>query len=52
MIVNSIFRSRILIICVLAAFVLLITPVAEFAQGKAAAPAATGPWSASSMTRT
>jgi hypothetical protein len=42
MIVDSMFQSRILVICVLAAFVLLVTPVAQFAQGKAAAPAANG----------
>jgi hypothetical protein len=42
MIVNSVFRSRILVSGVLAAFVLLVTPVAQFAQGKAAAPAANG----------
>jgi hypothetical protein len=42
MIVNSVFRSRILVSCVLAAFVLLVTPVAQFAQVKAPAPAANG----------
>lgn len=35
MIVNSIFRSRILVGGVLAAFILLVMPVAQFAQGKA-----------------
>jgi hypothetical protein len=42
MIINSVFRSRTLVSCVLAAFVLLVTPVAEFAQAKAALPAAGG----------
>jgi len=38
----NVFRSRFLAVGVLAAFVLLVTPVAEFAQAKAAAPAAGG----------
>ena len=40
MFVNSIFRSRVLAMGVLAAFVLLVAPVREFAQSKA--PAAGG----------
>jgi hypothetical protein len=40
MLINKIFRSRLLVTGTLAAFVLLVTPVAPFAQGKA--PAAGG----------
>lgn len=40
MFVNSIFRSRVLAVGVLAAFALLVAPVSEFAQSKA--PAAGG----------
>lgn len=40
MVVNSVFRSRVLVVSVLAAFLLLVAPVREFAQGKA--PAANG----------
>ena len=40
MLVNSIFRSRVLVVGVLAAFALLVAPVREFAQSKA--PAAGG----------
>ena len=40
MLVNSIFRSRVLAVGVLAAFALLVAPVSEFAQSKA--PAAGG----------
>jgi hypothetical protein len=40
--VNGFFRSRVLAVGVLAAFVLLMTPVAEFAQAKASAPASSG----------
>jgi hypothetical protein len=41
MLINGLFRSRVLVIGVLAAFLLLVAPVREFAQGKAA-PAAGG----------
>jgi hypothetical protein len=39
MIINNVFRSRALVIGVLAAFVLLVMPAREFAQAKAPAPA-------------
>ena len=40
MLVATVFRSKALALCVAAAFVLLVTPVMEFAQTPAAAPAA------------
>jgi hypothetical protein len=42
MFVQNVFRSRILVVGLIAAVLLLMVPVAQFAQGKAAAPAANG----------
>jgi hypothetical protein len=42
MLINKLFQSRLLVSGVLAAFLLLVTPVAPFAQGKAPVPAAGG----------
>jgi hypothetical protein len=42
MLVNDVFRSRVLIVGVLAAFMLLVAPVREFAQAKAPAAASGG----------
>jgi len=42
MLKQDVFRSRFLAVGVLAAFALLVTPVAEFAQVKAALPASNG----------
>ena len=40
MLINNVFRSKVLVVGVLAAFVLLVAPVREFAQSKA--PVASG----------
>ena len=42
MLINKLFQSRLLVSGVLAAFLLLVSPVAPFAQGKAPVPAAGG----------
>jgi uncharacterized surface anchored protein len=42
MLTGNVFRSRLLVVGVVAAFVLLVTPVAEFAQAKAGAPVSNG----------
>ena len=39
MLINNVFRSKVLVVSVLAAFVILVAPVREFAQSKAPAPA-------------